>query len=191
MGWSNEACRNTLSLSRLTHAQWCIFEYLYLYLSFCEEATGYRHTSSLFSLTATASLDDVFVSICICICICICIFNHCFVRKPQATGTLHFYSGWHGLPAPMMCLWVFVFVFVFSVLLGSASTGTLHLYSGWHALPASMMYLASLPLSDLFIIDLNIFDDRFGFFLLSRFAYHCLPCFGCQNFDDFKQIALE
>ena len=47
-----------------------------------------------------------------------------------------------------------------------------------------MMYLASLPLSDLFIIDLNIFDDRFGFFPLSRFVYHCLPCFECQNFDD-------
>ena len=132
---------------------------------------------------------------------------YCFARKPQATSILYLYSVWQPPSAPMMYLWVFVFPFVFVfafvfafvfvlwfefiVLLGSASTGTLHLYSGWHALPASMMYLASLPLSDLFIIDLNIFDDRFGFFLLSRFAYHCLPCFGCQNFDDFKQRALQ
>ena len=52
-------------------------------LLFCEEATGYKHTLSLFSLTAAASSDDVFVSICISICICIFIFIwiHCFVRK--------------------------------------------------------------------------------------------------------------
>ena len=115
----------------------------------------------------------------LCLWQCLCVFS-----------VFHFV-----FPFVFVFAFVFAFVFVlwfeFIVLLGSASTGTLHLYSGWHALPASMMYLASLPLSDLFIIDLNIFDDRFGFFLLSRFAYHCLPCFGCQNFDDFKQRALQ